>query len=103
MLSERNERAVYLVKQTTTFLDDLIGKVLVQREDAEAEAASAAAETLLPNAPPASLVVGTKGDELPRNRRFYQIAHRIMETITTQPSMLKNGSLKEYQLRGRCQ
>jgi hypothetical protein len=27
VLSERNERAVYLVTQTNKFLDDLIGKV----------------------------------------------------------------------------
>ena len=66
------------------------------KEDAEAEAR----QDGLPAAPPASLTIGTKPDELPRNRRFYQIAHSIMETITTQPAMLKNGMLKEYQLKG---
>ena len=73
-------------------------QVLVTKEDAEAESR----QDGLPTAPPASLTIGTKPDELPKNRRFYQIAHSIMETITTQPVMLKNGQLKEYQLKGAC-
>jgi hypothetical protein len=72
--------------------------VLVTKEDAAAEVQAASG---LPAAPPTSLTVGTKPDELPRNRRFYQIAHSVMEAVATQPTMLKNGTLKEYQLKGR--
>ena len=71
--------------------------MLVQKEAAEAEAQREAADAA---APPPTLTSGINPDNFPKNRRFYQIAHTIMEPITEQPKLLKNGQLKEYQLKG---
>lgn len=32
--------------------------------------------------------------------RYFSLAHRVAEEVTTQPKLLKGGTLKNYQLKG---
>lgn len=117
----KDTRITHLLRQTDAFLDSLSAAVVAQQNDAvyrhrpSTNASSAAASTsamVLDTAvaAPAAAVVSesTFGaapvfeDEaaVPDKVDYYNVAHRIKETITEQPKMLIGGSLKSYQIKG---
>ena len=63
-----------------------------------AEAAAAAAAAPAPAPPQRGLSAVAEDDE--EDMRGFGSAHRIVEKVHHQPELLKNGTLKEYQLRG---
>lgn len=119
----KDTRITHLLRQTDTFLDSLAAAVLVQQKDGMADAAvvdgpdSAAAKAAATDDGSG----GTAGDGAIDESRFgaqpvfadevkdekdkdkidyYNVAHRIKETVTEQPSILVGGELKSYQIKG---
>lgn len=87
----KNEKIKNLLNQTNNFLKQLGAKVLLQKgenpnpnEDAELENKE---EDLIQNFDHA-------------NKTYYNLTHSISEEITIQPTILKGGELKHYQLIG---
>lgn len=81
----KDTRITQLLKQTNTFLDSLAQAVKVQQNEAKI----------------------LRGEELPpitdeerEKVDYYEVAHRVKEKVTKQPSILVGGTLKEYQIRG---
>ncbi|CCD23418.1 RSC chromatin remodeling complex ATPase subunit STH1 NDAI_0B03840 [Naumovozyma dairenensis CBS 421] len=81
----KDTRITQLLKQTNSFLDSLAQAVQVQQNEAK-------------------LLNGEEIKPLTDEDRekidYYEVAHRIKEKISKQPSILVGGTLKEYQLRG---
>lgn len=87
----KDTRITHLLNQTNQFLDSLAQAVQTQQRESQRNATSS-------NRP--------VEDEAPLDEEkrekvdYYQIAHRIKEEVTQQPSILIGGTLKEYQLKG---
>lgn len=79
----KDTRITHLLKQTNSFLRSLTQAVRVQQ-----------AETGL------SMVEDDMEDPEGDSIDYYEVAHRIKETVAAQPSILVGGKLKEYQLKG---
>ncbi|CAN3476075.1 nuclear protein Sth1p/NPS1 [Diutina catenulata] len=77
----KDHRITHLLKQTNSFLDTLANQVRAQQAEADGEDEAI-------------------DDENREKIDYYQVAHRIKEDITKQPSILVGGQLKEYQLKG---
>ncbi|KAK6455713.1 SNF2 family N-terminal domain-containing protein [Scheffersomyces xylosifermentans] len=88
----KDHRITHLLKQTNTFLDSLAQQVRAQQaehdigEIEEIETKEVEEEDTV--------------DELREKIDYYQVAHRIKEDVTEQPTILVGGKLKEYQLKG---
>jgi ATP-dependent helicase STH1/SNF2 len=80
----KDTRITHLLKQTNSFLDSLARAVETQ----QTEAKLANGET----------VEMTEEDR--EKIDYYEVAHKIKEEVTEQPSILVGGTLKEYQLKG---
>lgn len=80
----KDHRITHLLKQTNSFLDSLAKAVRVQQAESDGVVEE------LPEA----------NDESREKIDYYQVAHRIKEEITIQPSILVGGKLKDYQLKG---
>lgn len=106
----KDTRITHLLRQTDAFLESLATAVVAQQNDAvHAENPLAPAEVV-----PEPMQVD--GDEAVDESRFgavpvfeeeakdkvdyYNVAHRIKETITEQPKILVGGQLKSYQIKG---
>lgn len=81
----KDTRITQLLRQTNTFLDSLAQAVKVQQNEAKI----------------------LRGEEIPpitdeerEKVDYYEVAHRVKEKVTKQPSILIGGTLKEYQIRG---
>lgn len=81
----KDTRITQLLRQTNSFLDSLAQAVRVQQNEA----------------------IILRGEEVPpitdeerEKVDYYEVAHRVKEKVTKQPSLLVGGSLKEYQIRG---
>lgn len=77
----KDTRITHLLKQTNQFLDTLAQAVQAQQRDSGKEE-----EPI--------------DDEKREKIDYYNVAHRIKEDVTKQPSILVGGTLKEYQLKG---
>lgn len=80
----KDTRITHLLKQTNSFLDSLARAVETQ----QTEAKLANGETV------------EISDEDREKIDYYEVAHKIKEEVTEQPSILIGGQLKEYQLKG---
>ncbi|GAA6020667.1 hypothetical protein JCM8202_004534 [Rhodotorula sphaerocarpa] len=105
----KDTRITHLLRQTDSFLDSLAAAVSAQQQEARAEVAD-------PEGLEAEEDKKPESDEAVDESRFganpvfaeetkdkvdyYNVAHRVKETITKQPSILVGGELKAYQLRG---
>jgi ATP-dependent helicase STH1/SNF2 len=78
----KDTRITHLLKQTNAFLDSLSQAVRRQQEDANA------------------VVAPPMDDEEREKVDYYEVAHRVKEHVTRQPTMLVGGKLKEYQVKG---
>lgn len=81
----KDTRITHLLKQTNSFLDSLAQAVRVQQNEARIKRGE--------EIPPIT-------DEEREKIDYYEVSHRIKESISKQPSILIGGTLKEYQIRG---
>lgn len=96
----KDTRLTHLIQQTDKYLDTLAAAVektqrtaagvAYQEMDPDAEAVD---ETAFGAAPIFAEEEKSKVD-------YYNVAHKIKETVTKQPRMLVGGELKEYQVKG---
>ncbi|GAA5889421.1 hypothetical protein JCM6882_000738 [Rhodosporidiobolus microsporus] len=113
----KDTRITHLLRQTDSFLDSLAAAVLVQQKDGQeqlaaaggmdvdgAAAAAAAAETEVIDesrfGAQAVFADEVKADKDKDKVDYYNVAHRVKETVTKQPSILIGGELKPYQIKG---
>lgn len=82
----KDTRITHLLRQTNSFLDSLAHAVKVQQADVTTSNTEESPEEDEP--------------EDKENIDYYQVAHRVKEEITAQPTILVGGTLKEYQLKG---
>ncbi|ANB13236.1 RSC chromatin remodeling complex ATPase subunit STH1 [Sugiyamaella lignohabitans] len=80
----KDTRITHLLKQTNSFLDSLAQAVKVQQQQAGVPMASQADDD-------------SEGND---KIDYYEVAHRIKEQVSKQPSILVGGTLKEYQIKG---
>jgi ATP-dependent helicase STH1/SNF2 len=86
----KDHRITHLLKQTNQFLDTLAQQVRAQQAEHDGpQDEKASGDT-----------VKDSVDELREKIDYYQVAHRIQEEVTEQPSILVGGKLKEYQVKG---
>ncbi|EGW31333.1 uncharacterized protein SPAPADRAFT_154321 [Spathaspora passalidarum NRRL Y-27907] len=92
----KDHRITHLLKQTNTFLDSLAQQVRAQQqEDEEFPMEKSGSPESAPETKPSDA-----NDELREKIDYYEVAHRVKEVITEQPSILVGGKLKEYQIKG---
>ncbi|GAA5970650.1 hypothetical protein JCM21900_000285 [Sporobolomyces salmonicolor] len=113
----KDTRITHLLRQTDAFLDSLATAVAVQQNDAmELEKAAAGAAGMQVDEPQAQedeptlvdesrfgaapVFADGEGEGNKDKVDYYNVAHRIKETISKQPSILVGGELKPYQLKG---
>ncbi|OUM55732.1 hypothetical protein BVG19_g5318 [[Candida] boidinii] len=111
----KDTRITHLLRQTNSFLDSLANAVKVQQEETrvkeDVEKTSAAnndRDVTLAEAGgsgSAAAIAAIDADEEDEDAKrekidYYEVAHKIKETITKQASLLVGGTLKEYQLKG---
>ena len=91
----KDSRISHLLKQTDGFLQQLATSVRKQQRTA-AERYGGGEE------PSEDEMVGEDGEDEEGDRKvdYYAVAHRIKEDVTSQPSVLVGGTLKEYQIKG---
>ncbi|GAA5832794.1 hypothetical protein JCM11251_005767 [Rhodosporidiobolus azoricus] len=111
----KDTRITHLLRQTDSFLDSLAAAVLVQQKDGQSQIAAAGGQAMDLDAVAAAETetidesrFGAQAvfaDEVKAEKDkdkvdYYNVAHRIKETVTKQPSILVGGELKQYQLKG---
>ena len=89
----KDSRISHLLKQTDGFLTQLAASVKQQQRNA----AENYGDAELPEEDPSD---DDDDDTGAPKVDYYQVAHRIKEDVTQQPSILVGGTLKEYQLKG---
>ncbi|QRV76715.1 SNF2 family amino-terminal protein [Ceratobasidium sp. AG-Ba] len=99
----KDTRITHLLKQTDSYLDSLAQAVVAQQnDDIHRDAPPIPFET--EDGPTSEATFGAARLDDPNEDKgkvdYYAVAHRIAEKITTQPSILVGGKLKEYQLKG---
>ncbi|CAE6505414.1 unnamed protein product [Rhizoctonia solani] len=99
----KDTRITHLIKQTDSYLDSLAQAVLAQQnDDIHRDAPPIPFES--EDGPTSEATFGaTRLDDPSEDKGkvdYYAVAHRISEKITTQPSILVGGKLKEYQMKG---
>lgn len=83
----KDTRITHLLKQTNQFLDTLAQAVETQQRESKSIYGKKVEDEAL-------------ADERREKIDYYEVAHRIKEEVTKQPSILVGGTLKEYQLKG---
>ncbi|OWB63225.1 hypothetical protein B5S29_g4187 [[Candida] boidinii] len=108
----KDTRITHLLRQTNSFLDSLANAVKVQQEETRVkeDVEKATTEQDVPLAEAggsgsAGAIAAIDADEEDEDAKrekidYYEVAHKIKETITKQASLLVGGTLKEYQLKG---
>jgi ATP-dependent helicase STH1/SNF2 len=92
MLKEsKDERLIHLMKETDAHLELLTSKIEIMQEEAGAARTSGTAAAASQQRSDEAATAGQK---------FSQAAHAKEEQVTTQPTMLKGGDLKPYQMKG---
>ncbi|GMM50615.1 hypothetical protein DASB73_015730 [Starmerella bacillaris] len=99
----KDARITHLLKQTNKFLSGLAEAVKnqqgvltgsdgIEQVDSEAAKIEDNSTTSVPN--------DANAEDIREKVDYYEVAHRIKESVTQQPSILVGGTLKEYQLKG---
>jgi ATP-dependent helicase STH1/SNF2 len=98
----KDSRISHLLKQTDNFLKQLAASVKEQQRNL----ANRYGEAPEPEDESDEEIADSEneGDDTTATGKkkvdYYAVAHRIQEEVTTQPTMLKGGTLKEYQIKG---
>ncbi|OBA17025.1 hypothetical protein METBIDRAFT_48003 [Metschnikowia bicuspidata var. bicuspidata NRRL YB-4993] len=88
----KDTRITHLLNQTNQFLDTLAQAVQTQQRESASKA---------PHLDPSEALPEPGADEAKHEKvDYYQVAHRVTEEVTKQPSLLVGGQLKEYQIKG---
>ncbi|KAM0755948.1 hypothetical protein T439DRAFT_320646 [Meredithblackwellia eburnea MCA 4105] len=105
----KDTRITHLLRQTDAFLDSLATAVVAQQNDAK-EADGGGGGTIsveMQVDEPAGVSESTFGavpvfeEEVATEKvDYYNVAHRVKETISAQPTILVGGQLKAYQIKG---
>lgn len=90
----KDTRITHLLKQTDGFLRQLAASVKAQQRKA-AERYGDNEDVFIEDD-----ITDDEDEESDKKIDYYAVAHRIREEVTTQPSILVGGNLKEYQLKG---
>lgn len=112
----KDTRITHLLRQTDAFLDSLASAVVAQQNDAKHDENPQAAAAAAAAAAEAEAMAVDGADRVDESRfgaapvfeeevaadkvDYYNVAHKIKETITEQPKMLIGGQLKSYQIKG---
>ncbi|CDK27880.1 unnamed protein product [Kuraishia capsulata CBS 1993] len=101
----KDTRITHLLKQTNSFLDSLATKVAVEQSRARLlENGIVDAGAVAPPTPITPVSGEGDSDQNPDAVRekldYYEVAHKIKEEVTKQPTILVGGTLKEYQIKG---
>lgn len=103
----KDTRITHLIRQTDSFLDSLAQAVAAQQEEASDKDPMASDDQNLPpgegmdeSAFGAVPVFQEEQNESKDKVDYYNVAHRVKETVSAQPTILTGGKLKEYQLKG---
>ncbi|SCZ89039.1 BZ3500_MvSof-1268-A1-R1_Chr1-1g00911 [Microbotryum saponariae] len=101
----KDTRITHLLRQTDAFLESLAAAVVDQQNEARvATADGAVMEEVQENTEAVDEsrfgAAPVFEDEKKDKVDYYNVAHRIKETITKQPSILIGGELKAYQIKG---
>lgn len=91
----KDSRISHLLKQTDGFLDQLATSVKVQQRSAN-DRWGKKEDTPEPEPQESD----SENEEGGKRVDYYEVAHKIKETVTKQSSNLIGGTLKEYQLKG---
>ncbi|KAJ5350099.1 hypothetical protein N7541_007826 [Penicillium brevicompactum] len=98
----KDSRISHLLKQTDNFLKQLAASVKEQQRSL----ANRYGDEAVPDDESDQELADSENedDDTAANGKkkvdYYAVAHRIQEEVTTQPTMLKGGTLKEYQIKG---
>ncbi|TIB70030.1 hypothetical protein E3P77_00048 [Wallemia ichthyophaga] len=99
----KDTRITHLLSQTDTYLDSLTQSVLAQQNEVGMEDN---VNFEVEDGPATEATFGGRRqddeteDQGKTSVDYYAVAHRVSEKVTTQPSILIGGQLKEYQLKG---
>ncbi|CAK9437972.1 uncharacterized protein LODBEIA_P23500 [Lodderomyces beijingensis] len=108
----KDHRITHLLKQTNQFLDSLTEQVRAQQTEANNGSITTTTTTTPRSGSPETLATpghvtegeeqqrGDSKEELREKTNYYEVAHRVKETIDEQPTILVGGTLKEYQMKG---
>jgi ATP-dependent helicase STH1/SNF2 len=104
----KDTRITHLLRQTDTFLDSLSQAVAVQQAEASDRDPMAMDGKQQDTTTAGEVDESAFGavpvfEEEPQDKGkadYYNVAHRIKETVSEQPSILTGGTLKEYQIKG---
>jgi ATP-dependent helicase STH1/SNF2 len=93
----KDSRISHLLKQTDGFLNQLASSV---KEQQRIHAERYGGDTQFEEEEEEEEEYATDEEGGGRKIDYYAVAHRIKEEVTTQPSILVGGTLKEYQIKG---
>ena len=99
----KDTRITHLIRQTDSYLDSLSAAVAEQQKDAAVIDPMATDSAVEDDAPVDEGAFGAApvfADEQKDKVDYYNVAHRIKESVSKQPEMLSGGELKEYQIKG---
>ncbi|BGP26359.1 ATP-dependent helicase STH1/SNF2 [Rhodotorula toruloides] len=105
----KDTRITHLLRQTDSFLDSLAAAVSAQQNEARAEVEDAGGDAVPQQTGGEDERVDESrfgasavfADDVAKEKvDYYNVAHRVKETITKQPSILVGGELKPYQIKG---
>ncbi|KIK14402.1 hypothetical protein PISMIDRAFT_688007 [Pisolithus microcarpus 441] len=93
----KDTRITHLLRQTDAYLDSLAQAVIAQQNEAGVPIESE-------EGPTSEATFGAQVNEDLADEKgkvdYYAVAHRVSERIAKQPTLLRGGTLKDYQLKG---
>lgn len=93
----KDTRITHLLRQTDAYLDSLAQAVIAQQNEAGVPIESE-------EGPTSEATFGAQVNKDLADEKgkvdYYAVAHRVSERITRQPTLLRGGTLKDYQLKG---
>ena len=94
----KDKRITHLLKQTNSFLDSLANAVKDQQNDSKTHKSIVNKQIVEENEENEG--ADEVDEEMKKKVDYYDVAHKIKETVIKQPSILVGGTLKEYQIKG---
>ncbi|KAF9201849.1 hypothetical protein BGZ49_007942 [Haplosporangium sp. Z 27] len=95
----KDTRIAHLLNQTGSYLTSLAEAVTAQQNDSvHTDMTTRGGIELMDDEKEFEYADGARDDS--KRNDYYNIAHKIQEKITKQPSILTGGTLKEYQMKG---
>ena len=96
----KNERITQLLQETDNYLQELGAKVQQQKADVGTKAGSSKVDVDAGDDAAALMREESAADKYSERSAYYRLAHTVGEAIEKQPTILRGGTLKEYQMAG---